>query len=102
MELKARWRSFMADERVRFALFLVGCLLILLAPVAGLLPGPGGLIVFAVGAGMALKYSRWAKRRYVAFKKRHPRYGGWADWSLRRASAKRRDAITKRKAADGD
>lgn len=102
MDLKNRWKTFVADERVRFALFLIGCGLIVLAPIAGLLPGPGGLIVFAVGAGMALRYSKWAKKRYVAFKKRHPRYGGWADWSLRRESAKRRVAISKRKAADSD
>jgi hypothetical protein len=48
--------------------------------------------------GLILQNSRWAKRRYVAFKKRAPRAGNWADWSLRRQSAKRRDELVKREA----
>lgn len=90
------------NERVRFALFVTGCVFIVLAPVVGLLPGPGGIIVFALGAGLALKNSRWAKKRYVAFKKRFPKYGHWADWGLRRRSARRRARLAQREAAESD
>jgi hypothetical protein len=84
---------------VRQGLFLLGCLLILISPLAGAIPGPGGIFVFAAGLGLVLKYSSWAKRRYVHFKRRHPKKGRWADWGMRRASARRRDAI--RREADG-
>jgi len=58
-------------------------------------PGPGGIFVFAAGLSLALKYSEWAKRLYVRFKKRYPNKGRWADWGLRRESAKRREALRK-------
>ena len=44
---------------------------------------------------MVLKTSMWAKRRYVRFKRWQPKAGRWADWGLRRRSAKRREAIRK-------
>jgi hypothetical protein len=77
---------------VRQGLFLAGCLLILVSPLVGAIPGPGGVVVFALGFGLVLKYSDWAKRQYVRFKRRHPNKGRWADWSLRRPSARRREA----------
>ena len=80
---------------VRIALVASGCLLIALAPVAAPLPGPGGILVFAAGLSLVLKYSGWAKRLYVRLKRRHPKKGAWADWSLRRASARRRAALRK-------
>ena len=43
----------------------------------------------------SLKYSEWAKRKYVEFKRRHPNKGRWADWGLRRKSAKRREELRK-------
>ena len=39
---------------------------------------------------MVLKTSMWAKRHYVRFKRSRPKAGGWADWALRRRSARRR------------
>jgi hypothetical protein len=60
------------------------------APLAGVLPGPGGIIVFAIGLGLTLRNSAWARRRYVNFKKRFPKSGDLADWGMRRASRKRR------------
>src|SRR5215212_4873437 len=84
---------------VRMALVIVGCLLILAAPVVGPIPGPGGIIVFAAGLSLVLKYSGWAKRLYVRLKRRHPKKGAWADWSLRRQSAQRRHALTKERQA---
>ena len=77
---------------VRTALFVAGLFLMAASPAVGALPGPGGVFVFAAGLAVALKYSEWAKRRYVHFKRKHPKKGEWADWGLRRASAKRRHA----------
>jgi hypothetical protein len=72
--------------------FCTGCLLVIVTPPVALLPGPGGTMTFALGLGLMLKHSRWAKRRYVMFKRRWPKAAGWADWGLRRASARRRIA----------
>jgi hypothetical protein len=80
---------------VRIALVVLGCLLMAAAPIVGPIPGPGGIIVFAAGLSLVLKYSGWAKRLYVRFKRRHPKKGAWADWGLRRPSAKRRHEIAK-------
>ena len=84
-----------ANPIVRRTLFLTGCLLIMLTPLVGPIPGPGGVIVFAAGLGLVLKNSEWAKRQYVRFKRAHPNKGRWADWGMRRESAKRREARAK-------
>ena len=84
---------------VRAALVILGCLLIAAAPIVGPIPGPGGIIVFAAGLSLVLKYSGWAKRLYVRFKRRHPKKGAWADWGLRRASARRRHEIARSREA---
>ena len=75
---------------VRQILFWVGVLLVVASPLVGIVPGPGGVVVFAAGAGLMLKNSRWAKRQYARFKRRHPNKGAWADWSMRRPSQRRR------------
>jgi hypothetical protein len=75
---------------VRHSLVVLGFVLIALTPVVGPIPGPGGVIVFGAGLSLILKYTGWAKRLYVRFKRRHPKKGSWADGSLRRASARRR------------
>lgn len=76
--------------QVRLALFLLGCLLMILAPLLGPLPGPGFVLLFPAGMALTLQNSRWAKRIYARFKRRHPRYAGWTDRIMRRASAARR------------
>jgi hypothetical protein len=83
------------SEAWRIAALVFGYLMIILSAFVGPLPGPGGIIVFAFGLSIVLRNSAWAKRRYVAFKKRFPKPGTWADWGLRRKSAKRRDEIAK-------
>lgn len=75
---------------MRHSLVALGFLLIAITPLVGPIPGPGGIIVFGAGLSLILKYTGWAKRLYVRLKRRHPKKGGWADWSLRRASARRR------------
>jgi hypothetical protein len=93
MKISERWKAFSSIPAVRTALFVVGLLLMLVAPLVGILPGPGGVIVFAAGLALTLKYSEWAKRYYVRFKKKNPKKGSWADWGLRRPSARRREAV---------
>jgi hypothetical protein len=82
-----------SNPAVRMALVVVGFILIACTPLVGPIPGPGGVIVFAAGLSLVLKYSDWAKRYYVRFKKKHPNKGAWADWGLRRQSARRREAL---------
>ena len=91
MKLRQRLKALEHLPAVRTGLFLLGCLLLVLTPFVGVLPGPGGLFVFAAGAALVLKYSNWAKRRYVWFQRRYPSAAAWCDWALRRPSARRRE-----------
>ncbi len=97
MRLRDRWRHFERNSTVRVGLFVLGLILMAISPIIGALPGPGFIIVFPIGLGLCLKYSRWAKRRYVHFKRRWPKHGHWADWGLRRTSAKRRAELKQNK-----
>jgi hypothetical protein len=99
MTFKQRLALLRKSEPARLALFGLGCLFLLVTPLVGPIPGPGGIVTFGIGMGLVLQNSQWAKKRYVAFKKRSPKAGSWADWSLRRQSAKRRDEKAKREAA---
>jgi ribonuclease P protein component len=89
------WRHLTNYPAVRSALVVVGFILIGLTPLVGPIPGPGGIVVFAAGLSLVLRYSAWAKRYYVKFKRRHPKKGDWADWGLRRSSARRRQELAK-------
>lgn len=102
MNVRERWAAWSQLPAVRTALFVTGLLLILVSPAAGVIPGPGGIIVFGAGLGLVLKYSDWAKRQYVQFKRKHPKKGRWADWGLRRRSARRREEIRKRREAKAE
>jgi hypothetical protein len=75
---------------VRTGLFVLGVLTVIISPVIGAIPGPGGIFVFAIGFGLMLRYSRWTKRLYVRAKRRWPKQGRIVDWGLRRPSARRR------------
>ena len=92
---REQWRSFIDHPVVEWSIFVVGAILMILSPLAGIIPGPGGIFVFAIGLAMVLKTSMWAKRRYVHFKRWQPKAGRVTDWGLRRDSAKRRDTIRK-------
>jgi hypothetical protein len=94
-----QWRAFMDLPWVEWSLFVVGILLMIAAIPVGALPGPGGIFVFAAGLALVLKTSMWAKRRYVLFKRQHPKVGRWADWGLRRRSALRRERLRKEQEA---
>ena len=101
VSIRQRWLTWGRVPIVRSALFLLGIVMILVSPLVGAIPGPGGIIVFAFGLGLVLKYSEWAKRQYVRFKRTHPNKGRWADWGMRRRSALRREARRK-ELEDGD
>lgn len=75
---------------MRQILFALGWLLIAAAPVVGLLPGPGGLLLLAAGFALVLETSPRARRVYVRTKRRWPRACGLIDRALRRASPRRR------------
>ena len=95
MFTRDQWQHFIDSPVVEWAIFGVGVVLMALAPVVGVLPGPGGIIVFGIGLALVLKTSMWAKRYYVRFKKKQPKAGRWMDWGLRRKSARRREAMAK-------
>ncbi|WP_286711525.1 MULTISPECIES: hypothetical protein [unclassified Sphingomonas] len=75
---------------VRTALFVAGVLVIAVSPLVGILPGPGGIFVFAAGLVLVLRTSAWAQRAFCRAKRRWPRFGHYADMALRRRSARRR------------
>lgn len=92
---RERLSAIRNSRPVQLMLFVLGLLLILAAPLVSPLPGPGGLLLFAGGLTLVLRTSLWAKRHYVRFKRWQPRAGSWADWGLRRGSARRRAALAK-------
>jgi hypothetical protein len=86
-------RLFMRRPAMRMAQLVAGVLLMTLGPlIGGPLPGPLGIVAFAAGLALVLRSSAWARRRYVLFKRRHPRWGHWTEVALRRRSWRRRPA----------
>ena len=100
MSIRRRWARLERIAAVRTFMVGLGFLLLALTPFVGPIPGPGGIIVFGAGLALMLKYSEWAKRQYVKFKRSHPNKGRWADWGLRRRSAKRREELQKAREAE--
>lgn len=64
----------------------VGAVLAVLGPLilGPTTPGPFGTLAFAGGLVLMLRNSRWARRRYVVLKRRHPKFGRYAEIALRR------------------
>ncbi len=101
---RARWRKFVDNPIVEWALFVLGVLLIIAGFAIAPIPGPGGVFLIAPGLALILKTSLWAKRHYARFKKvrvkfrgRHFVPGHWADLALRRGSALRRERLRKQR-----
>ena len=90
MNFRTRFAALRQNPIVRIGLLVLGILFLIITPFLAPVPGPGGVFTFAIGAGLVLQNSVWARKRYVRFKKQRPKMGGWADWGLRRQSAKRR------------
>jgi len=92
---RQQWRRFIDHPVVEWTILAIGIALLVVSPLVGAIPGPGGIIIAGIGLALVLKTSMWAKRRYVKFKRWQPKAGRWTDWALRRRSATRRDAIRK-------
>ena len=95
MFTRRQWRRFIDHPLVEWSLFALGFILLVVSPLVGAIPGPGGIIIAGIGLALVLKTSMWAKRRYVRFKRWQPKAGRWTDLALRRRSAKRREALRK-------
>ena len=95
MVTREQWRKFIDHPVVAWVMFGIGVLLLVVSPLVGAIPGPGGIVVAGIGLALILKTSVWARRRYVKFKRWQPKAGRWTDWALRRRSAKRRAAMLK-------
>jgi hypothetical protein len=96
---KTEKRTGKPSAMKRLAMFWGGAFLVIVSPIVGAIPGPGGIVVFAAGFGLMLRGSRWVKKKYARFKRRHPKKGDWADFGLQRGSYKRRQARLKAEAA---
>ena len=95
MITRQQWRRFIDHPVVEWSILAIGIILLVVSPLVGAIPGPGGIIVAGIGLALVLKTSMWAKRRYVHFKRWQPKAGRWTDLALRRRSAKRREALRK-------
>jgi len=95
MNRREKWARFLDKPIVEWTMFGLGIVLLMISPLVGVIPGPGGIIVAGIGLALILKTSMWAKRHYVRFKRWQPKAGRWTDWALRRSSAQRRDALRK-------
>ena len=85
-------RSKARNPLLRTALVVLGVLIMLLSPLVGVVPGPGGIFVFAAGLVLVLQNSAYAQRHFARWKRRWPRFGHYADMALRRRSFRRRQA----------
>ena len=81
------WRD---SNAFRWCMLILGWLLVAVAPLLGPLPGPGALVILPIGLALILKNSLWAKKRYARLARRHPEYGRWANWSIRRSKVTHR------------
>ncbi|MEO7276637.1 MAG: PGPGW domain-containing protein [Sphingomicrobium sp.] len=95
MNLRDKWRALLDSPIAEWVMFAAGVLLVILGVLLAPLPGPGGIFFVAPGLALILKTSMWAKRRYVRVKRWQPTAGRWMDWTLRRGSARRREALIK-------
>lgn len=83
-------RSLIRSEPGRVVQLAAGLLLMPAGAVAGLFPAPLpiGLILFGVGLALVLRNSRWARRRYVRWKRRFPRAARFTDFGLQRRGSR--------------
>jgi hypothetical protein len=101
MAKNRQWKRFIDQPVVEWTFFAVGVILLLISPLVGAIPGPGGVLVAGIGLALVLKTSMWAKRHYVRFKRWQPKAGRWTDWALQRRSPRRREAIRKAEQTSG-
>jgi hypothetical protein len=92
---RRQWRLLIDRPIIQWALLSLGVVLLLISPLIGAIPGPGGIVIAGIGLALVLKTSAGAKRRYVRFKRWQPKAGHWTDLALRRRSARRRHNLRK-------
>jgi len=80
---------------LRTALVVLGFAIMAASPLVGVIPGPGGIIVFAGGLVLVLRNATWARRYFARLKRRWPRFGHYSDMALRRRSFHRRQQRAK-------
>jgi len=80
---------------IRTALVVLGFVIMLASPLVGIIPGPGGILVFALGLVLVLRNATWARRHFARLKRRWPRFGHYSDLALRRRSFRRRQERAK-------
>ncbi|MFL6725973.1 MAG: hypothetical protein ACJ8FS_05605 [Sphingomicrobium sp.] len=95
MGWREKWAKFLDNSGVEWTMFALGVILLIISPLVGAIPGPGGIVVAGLGLALILRSSMWAKRHYIHFKRWQPKAGRWTDWALRRRSPQRREAIRK-------
>jgi hypothetical protein len=89
MTWRGRIQQLRQNPIVRMSALVFGCVLMVCAPLVSPLPGPGGIVLFTIGLGLALRNSLWAKRRYVHFKRKRPKVGKTVDWWMRKRARQR-------------
>lgn len=80
------FRRLMRSPPMRMLQVGVGAMLVIFGPLllGPTTPGPFGTLAFAGGLVLMLRNSRWARRRYVTLKRRHPKFGRYSEIALRR------------------
>jgi hypothetical protein len=85
--------ALVRSEPFRVFQILLGALLIPVAGIIGLFTPPGvGLLVAGAGLALVLRNSRWARRRYLFYTRRHPRVRKAVDLGLMRGRRRRQRA----------
>lgn len=89
MTMRGIFQRLRESPVVRFGALALGVVFMIAAPLVSPLPGPGGIFFFAIGLGLVLRNSLWAKRHYVRFKRKRPKVGKTVDWWMRKRSRQR-------------
>jgi hypothetical protein len=83
--------ALVRSEPFRVFQIMLGTLLIPVAGIVGLIsPAPIGIVIFGAGVALVFRNSRWARRRYLFYTRRHPRVRRAVDIGLMRGKRRRR------------
>ncbi len=91
--------ALVRSEPFRVFQIMLGTLLIPVAFIIGVIsPAPIGIVVFGAGVALILRNSRWARRRYLFYTRRHPKVRRAVDVGLMRSKrrAQRAEAAKRR------
>ena len=84
--------ALVRSEPFRVFQIMLGVLLMPVAGIVGLIsPAPIGIVIFGAGVALVFRNSRWARRRYLFYTRRHPKVRRAVDIGLMRG--KRRRAV---------